>query len=58
MCAVGVVCLHSYSLMILEGERGGAKEKGREEGMGRGRGEIGNSNGHNIQYSVLSISHV
>ena len=59
MCAVGVVCLHSYSL-IREG-RGGPKEKGRGEGMGRGgereRGEIGNSNGCSIQYSVLSITH-
>ena len=54
MCAVWVVCLHSYSL-IREG-RGGPKEKGREEGE-RERGEIGNSNGCSIQYSVLSITH-
>lgn len=51
MCAVGVVCLHSYSL-IREG-RGGPKEKGRGEGMGRGgEREGGDSEQQWVQYSI------
>ena len=55
MHAVWVVCVHSYPLWDGEEEqrKKGCMGKGRRRGGGE-REEIGNSNGCNIQYSVLS----